>query len=278
MGYSQKYFLLFIKSIGLLQLATFTIMLLALLLVQIGHAQSKIYIIGKIEDKDNKKGVKAARIYNVNAKAGSTTNDRGLFFIWAMPGDSVNITAKGYNNSSFICKNITKDTTFYLSSDPTYVTQLDEVEVFGKKTEQMKREIKELLNEDPNNGKFEAGTLLSTNTSSGMGGAGISINAIYDYFSTSGKDHRKAGYLTQQSRYQFYADWRLNRKLVSRLTGLVDKDLDAFMNYLNEDKKIDNSYILKSSDYELNATILNYYEAFKQKIRPGQNIYYQKPR
>lgn len=241
-----------------------------------GFGQSKIYVIGKIEDIKNKKGIKAARVYNLNAKAGSTTNERGLFFIWAMPGDSVKITANGYFSHTFICKNIVKDTTFSLGTDPTYVTQLEEVEVFGKKTEQMKREIKELLNESPDNGKFDAGSLLSTNTSSGMGGAGISINAIYDYFSTSGKDHRKADYLTQQSKYKFYADWKLNPKLVNRVTGLKDKDLEAFMQYILTDKNITTDYILKASDYELNATILTYFEAFKKTIRPGQNIYYQK--
>lgn len=235
--------------------------------------QGKIYIIGKVEDKESHNGVKSARIFNHNAKAGSVTNERGLFFIWAMPGDSVKISAKGFYPITFFAKNITKDTTFTLSSDPTFVTQLDEVEVFGKKTEQMKREINELLNENPENGKFEAGSLLSTNTTSGMGGAGISISAIYDYFSVSGKDHRKADYLKQQGRYQFYAGWRMNQKLVGRLTGLKDKDLEQFMAYLNADKKIDNDYILKASDYELNATILTYYEAYKTR-----NDYYVKPK
>lgn len=235
--------------------------------------QGKIYIIGKVEDKENHKGIKSARIFNHNAKAGSVTNDRGLFFIWAVAGDSVKISAKGYFPITFFAKNITKDTTFILSSDPTYVTQLDEVEVFGKKTEQMKREIKELLNENPENGKFEAGSLLSTNTTPGMGGAGISISAIYDYFSVSGKDHRKADYLKQQGRYQFYAGWRMNQKLVGRLTGLKDKDLEQFMTYLNTDKKIDTDYILKASDYELNATILTYFEAYKTRYD-----YYVKPK
>lgn len=230
--------------------------------------QSKIYIIGKVENKENKKGIKAARIYNMNAKAGSTTNERGLFFIWAMPGDSVKITAKGFNAFSFICAKITKDTTFSLSSDPTYVTQLDEVEVFGKKTEQMKREIQELLEEDPETGKFDAGSLLTTGTSAGTGGAGISISAIYDYFSKQGKDHRNAGYLAQQDRYKFYADWRLNGKLVTKLTGLKGEELVQFMDYL----KLDQTYILKASDYELNATVLSYYERFKKR-----NDYYVKP-
>ncbi len=243
------------------------------LIYQPGFGQGKIYIIGKIEDITNKKGIKAARIYNLNAKAGSTTNDRGLFFIWAMPGDSVKITAKGYYPISFFAKNITKDTTFSLSTDPTYVTQLDEVEVFGKKTEQMKREIKELLNENPETGKFEAGSLLSTNTTSGMGGAGISISAIYDYFSTQGKDHRKADYLTQQNKYKFYASWRLNPKLVGRLTGLTGKELTNFMDYLNADKNLSTDYILKASDYELNASILTYFEAYKRK---NSNVYFEK--
>jgi CRISPR/Cas system-associated endoribonuclease Cas2 len=240
----------------------------------LAFTQSKIYIIGKVEDFEKKKGIKAARIYNYNAKAGGTTNDRGAFFIWAMPGDSVSITAKGYNKRTFICQKITKDTTFYLISDPTYVTELDEVEVFGKKSEQMKREIKELLGEDPNTGKFNASSLLNGGSSvPGSVGAGVSIDAIYDYFSKSGKDHRKADYLTQQSRYKFYADWRLNRKLVNRLTGLIDKDLDNFMNYLMADKYMNTDYILRASDYELNATILTYYEAFKRK---NSNIYFEK--
>jgi hypothetical protein len=243
--------------------------LLLLFLSFSSFGQSKIYIIGKVEDGDKKKGIKAAKIYNINAKAGSTTNERGLFFIWAMPGDSVKISAKGFNTFSFFCEKITKDTTFTLSSDPTYVTQLDEVEVFGKKTEQMKREIAELLDEAPETGKFDAGSLLTTGTSSGAGGAGLSINAIYDYFSKQGKDHRNAGYLTQQDKYKFYADWRLNRKLVTRLTGLMGNDLDQFMTYL----KLDQSYILRASDYELNATILTYYESFKNR-----NEYYVKPK
>jgi hypothetical protein len=235
--------------------------------------QGKIYIIGKVDDQANKKGIKGAKISNLNAKAGSITNERGLFFIWAMPGDSVKISAKGYFSKIFYCKTITKDTTFSLGTDPTYVTELDEVEVFGKKTEVMKREIKELLNEAPETGKFEAGDLLTTGTSSGMGGAGISLDAIYDYFSVSGKDRRKAGQLSQQGRYKFYADWRLNGKLVNRLTGLKDKDLENFMSYLKSDNNITTDYILKASDYELNATILTYFQAYKRK---NGNIYFEK--
>ncbi len=232
--------------------------------------QSKIYIIGKIEDFETKKAITAARIYNFKAKAGATSNERGAFFIWAMPGDSCSITAKGYNSRTFICRKITKDTTFSLINDPTYVTTLDEVIVQGKKTDQMKREIKELFEEDLKTGKFNAGSLISGGSSTpGQMGAGISIGAIYDYFSTSGKDHRKADYLTQQSRFKFYADWRLNRKLVTKLTGLTGIDLEDFMKYL----KLDTDYILKASDYELNESIINAYQSFKTR-----NDYYVKPK
>ena len=46
---------------------------------------------------------------------------------------------------SFICVKTTKDTTFYLGDDPTNITELEEVIVTGKKTEQMKREISNYL-------------------------------------------------------------------------------------------------------------------------------------
>ena len=101
---------------------------------------------------------------------------------------------------------------------------------------------------------------MSTNTSPGSGGAGLSLNAVYDYFSKQGKDHRKAEMLTQQDKLQFYADWKLNQKLVVRLTAAEGKDLDDFMHYLKI--RLTQDYILKASDYELNATIIKFYEAF----------------
>jgi hypothetical protein len=229
-----------------------------------GFSQSKIYMIGKVANANTKAGIQKARIFNKNAKAGSVTNDKGLFFIWAIPGDSVYISAKGYKQMGFVCRQTTKDTTFYLGDDPTNITELEEVIVTGKKTEQMKREIKELLQEGSNAGKFDTGSLLSTNTSPGSAGAGLSLGAVYDYFSKQGKDRRKAEMLTQQDKLQFYADWKLNEKLVKRLTAAEGKELEDYMHYLKI--RLTQDYILRASDYELNATIIKFYETFA-KIR-----------
>ena len=82
-------------------------------------------------------------------------------------------------------------------------------------------------------------------------------------------EKRKAEYLAQQERYKYYANWRLNHKLVTRLTGLVGNELLSFLEYM----KLDQSYILKASDYELHATIKTYYNAFK-----GTRAYFQEPK
>lgn len=224
-------------------------------------SQKRVYMVGNIADFDTKKAINNARVLNVNAKAGTNTNGAGRFFVWASPGDSIKITAKGYHMRTIFCTGISKDSTYFLMSDPTYVTELDEVIVEGKRTDQMKRELKDLMGESLENGKFDAGSLIGANSNPNGMGAGLSINAIYDYFSKQGKDHRKADMLRQQSRFKHYAEWRLNRKLVTKLTGAQGAELEDFMQYLD----LDQSYILRASDYELNATILSYYDAFKRR-------------
>ncbi len=224
-------------------------------------AQQRVYMVAKIADFERKSPIKGARAYNLNAKAGSITGANGLFFIWASIGDSIRLSAKGYNTRTILCQGMSKDSIYYLFTDPAYVTQLDEVVVEGKRPEQMKREIKELLTEAPETNKFDYSGLIANNSSPGSVGAGLSLSAIYDYFSKSGKDQRKANILEQQSRYKYYAQWRVNAKLVGRLTGLEGNDLIWFMNTL----KLDDMYVLRASDYELNATILRYFEKWKEK-------------
>jgi hypothetical protein len=225
-------------------------------------AQPKIYMVGKVVDFDQKKPIKGARAYNMNAKAGSVTGANGLFFIWASVGDSVRLSANGYVSRTIFCQKQSTDSSYYLFTDPTFVTQLDEVVVEGKRIEQMKREINDLLLEAPETNKFDYSKLLSTSNSPNTMGAGISITAIYDYFSKQGKDHRHAEILVQQNRYKYYADWRINSKLVSRLTGLVGTDLERFMGSLN----LDPLYVLRATDYELNASIIQHYERWKNKL------------
>lgn len=223
----------------------------------IAQAQ-RFYVVGKVQDAESKKNLAGARVYNQNAKAGSYTQTNGMFFVWANSGDSIKVSAKGHYHIAFLVKNMVKDTVIVLSKDPTYVTLLDEVVVEGKRPEQMKREIKELISEAPETGQFDNSSLI---TAGGSGGAGLSINALYDYFSTQGKDHRKADMLKQKSKYKFYSDWKLNPKLITRLTGLKGTMIDAFIAYMH----LDEQYVLRASDYELNATILGYYDAFRIK-------------
>lgn len=220
--------------------------------------QSRFYVVGKVQDIESGKNIVQARVYNQNAKAGSYTQTNGMFFVWANAGDSIKVSAKGYNMVAFKVQNMVKDTLIKLLKDPAFVTTLEEVIVQGKRPEQMRREIQELIGETPKTGKFDASSLIS---SAGAGGAGLSINAIYDYFSKQGKDHRKADVLKQQDKYKFYADWKLNPKRVTKLTGLKGTMVDAFIAYMN----LDEQYILRASDYELNATILGYYDAFRIK-------------
>jgi hypothetical protein len=221
----------------------------------------KVYLTGFVKELGNTAPIEAARVYNMNAKAGAFTNAKGHFFLWASVGDSIKISAKSFKPITIFCKGYSRDSSFYLTNDPSYVTQLNEVTVFGKNTQQMRREIQDLLNAPKVDQDFNLGNAITTGGSAGQGGAGLSISAFYDYFSKSGKDHRKAATLAQESKYKYYAEWRLNFKLINRLTGLKIDEYQAFIDYM----KLDNEYVLRASDFELNSTILSYFSAYETR-------------
>jgi hypothetical protein len=243
--------------------SVFFILMLLFLSIGVESNAQKVYLTGFVKELGSADAVANARVYNPNAKTGTYTNAKGHFFLWASVGDSIKIMAKSFQPITIFCKGYSRDSSYYLLSDPSYVTQLDEVTVYGKNTQQMRREIQDLLSKPKADQGFDLGSAISTGGSGGQGGAGLSISAFYDYFSKSGKDHRKAATLAEESKYRYYAEWRLNYKFINRLTGLKINDYQAFIDYM----QLDNDYVLRASDYELNATIISYFNTYKSRIK-----------
>ncbi len=62
-----------------------------------------------------------------------------------------------------------------------------------------------------------------------MGGAGLSIDGLWNSFSREGRNAAHLRAIIDQDYKQDVIDFRFNRKLVSNVTGLKEKQLTDFM-------------------------------------------------
>ena len=208
-------------------------------------AQGK-YAVGTVIDQITKKPVNKVTVVNKRTRQRGRTNTEGRFFMTVQPGDSLVITGQLYNRTGIKYDGSDNPTLLAqaLPPMPYRVVELDEVTVTGKRYEEVKREIRQILDE-PTASKKVTGEQTFDRLADGAG-----VTLLYEMFGKRPKSDRKAYYIMQQDRRHALATERF-RLLVEQSTDMKADEIDRFFDFCD----LDDDFLLKSEDYDLINTI-----------------------
>ncbi|MCX6218191.1 hypothetical protein [Spirosoma sp.] len=208
-------------------------------------AQGK-YVVGTVIDQSTKSGVDKVTIVNQRTRQRARTNASGRFFLTIQPGDSLILTSQLYSRTGIRYDGSDNPTIVAraLPPMPYRVVDLAEVTVKGKRYEEVKREIQQVLDE-PTASKKVTGEQAFDRLADGAG-----VTLLYELFAKRPKSDRKAYYIMQQDRRHALAVERF-RLLVEQSTTLKPDEVDRFYDFCD----LDDEFLLKAEDYDLINTI-----------------------
>ena len=213
-------------------------------------------VAGIVFDKESRDRIASVNIRDVTTGTSIYNNLKGEFKITSKVGDELIFSRQDYHS----------DTIKVQSNAPLaiYLTrlaiQLNEVSIRDtilspeKQLEATRLDYKKIY------GSLAYNDFLSTPSG---GGAGLSIDALYNAFSKSGRNAAHLREIIQNDYMQNVIDYRFNRNFVGSITGLKDERLTAFMFRYRP-----GFYTTKTaSDYEFIAMIRNNLKRFLRNSR-----------
>jgi hypothetical protein len=195
--------------------------LLMLLFTLKGFAQPKP-LEGIVFDKESKERIATVNIHDLTNGIAIYNNLKGEYQIIATDGDVLVFSRQNYRS----------DTVKVQSKEPQAIylvrlaIQLKEVTVHNtnltpdQKLAATKNDFTKIY------GSLAYGDFLSTPYG---GGAGLSIDALWNSISRSGRNASKLRDFIQHDYEQNVIDYRFNREYVGSITGLKDDKLTSFM-------------------------------------------------
>lgn len=213
-------------------------------------------VAGIVFEKDNKYRIAAVNIQNTTTGFSAFNNLKGEFKIKAKAGDKLIFSRPDYF----------PDTLTIQGNEPLAVymrrtaIQLKEVTIYEDKLNPEKK-----LDATKNEYSKAYGSLAYDDMLSvpSAGGAGLSIDALYNAFSREGRNATKLRETIQADFEQNVIDYRFNRTFVGNITGLKDERLTNFMRRYRP-----GYYTSKTAtDYEFIAMIRANYKRFLRNSR-----------
>ena len=234
----------------------FGLVLFLLMVTLKGFAQEKT-VAGIVFDKENKDRIASVNVRNITTNISIYNNLKGEFKIRAKEGDVL----------IFLRQDFHPDTVKVESNEPLAIymsriaIQLNEVTIHDtllnpeKRLEQTKAQYSKIY------GSLAYGDFI---TSPSGGSAGLSIDALYNSLSRSGRNAAHLRDIIQADYRQNVIDYRFNRTFVGHATGLKDERLTAFMARYRP-----GYYTTKTaSDYEFVAMIRANLKRYLRNPRP----------
>lgn len=224
------------------------ILLLYIILMGFLNVSAQEDVKGIVFDSNTKQRVAGVYFYNTSNEKGSFNNLRGEFHLSAEVGDMLILAKEGYFPDTITIKN---NTTLIINLTRSSIW-LKEVNVMAKKSPQEELEAKK---EEYNSAFKENGPLLST----GNGGAGLSISALYSLISKEGRNARYLQKIIERDYRDAIIDYRFTTYLVKSLTNLEGDRLADFMFYYRPSYY----FILNSTDYALGIYIKKNFQEYQ---------------
>lgn len=201
-------------------------------------------------DVDTKQRIGKVLVINSHTKANVFNNSKGEFGIQAKAGDMLIASKENYFGDTVVYEG-QKVLLFYLKKASIYI---DPVHIRGNKSpdeilaQQRKDYDKAYKLADP-------GSLFSV----GQGGAGLSINAVYNLLSKEGRNARRLTKFIQRDYEENSIDMRFTKELITNITGLKGIVLENFMLRYRPTY----SFVTMASTYQMTEYIKIKYDLFK---------------
>lgn len=221
---------------------------------------SLFYYSGQIISKEWKRPVALAHIININQRIGVVADTLGYFEIRVMPGDTLNISAIGFNYLDYLVLADNNDNKIYLHHR-TYEIPAVSISYLGTYKQ---FEYKVLNLELPGTGinpQIEK-LFKYVDTSPLVVEPAISgpVSLIYVLFSKKAKSIKKYLELSEEGVVKDKVRARYNEYIVRNLTGLEGVEAFEFMKFCDFSDK----YILSIDDYNLYSEIVLRLNDFKK--------------
>lgn len=220
----------------------------------------------RIVDSQTQEPVGLAHVINLTQSKGVISDLLGYLDLPVGIGDSIIITAIGYNSKEILSWGQFKsDTMFYAIALVPKVYEIKEVKISRFST--YDKFLREFANLKLPTNKEEQRLIRLQRYFLGIV-RGMDLQNLPGVTSGAsfGKDwyarqNEKLAELIEKERERRIIDQKYNPGLVQKLTGLKGDELYEFMGQISPES----DFILKSSDYEIREKILKEFEAFKRK-------------
>lgn len=187
------------------------------------HATAQVKPIdGIVFDKDTKERIARVNIINLRTKESLYNNLQAEFHLNVKIGDQLVFSKLNYFNDTVTVKN-TISLAIYLKPSSIMLNQVDIHDTLKTPAERLaatKRDYAKIY------GSLGDRDILSTSPG---GGAGISIDALWNIFSRSGRNAEHLKNTIEHDYHENMIDYRFNKTLVSNITGLKEPQLSEFM-------------------------------------------------
>ena len=224
-------------------------------------AQAQVKVEGIVFDKDTKQRIGRVMIKNKNTGNIVFNNLRGEFAVTLQEGEEIVVEKENYISDSLVY-NGQQVLVLYLKRQAILI---DPVTVVGRKSPE------QILSERRRDYEkayrlADPGDFISVGTN----GAGLSIDAVYNYFSREGKNARRLTAYFQREYEDNIIDLRFSREIVRNVTGLEGEPLDNFMIRYRPTYE----FVLQADYYEMVKYIKSKYNYFKYipYIKPLPNL------
>jgi co-chaperonin GroES (HSP10) len=218
-------------------------------------AQEKT-VDGIVFDKDSKERIAKVNVVNIRTKQAVYNNLQAEFHINAQPGDQLIFSKQNYFSDTVTVKDMSS-IAVYLKPSSIMLKQVnihDTLQTPEKRLEATKRDYSKIY------GSLGDRDILSV---SPYGGAGISIDAIWNMLSRSGRNAEHLKTIIERDYHENLIDYRFNKTLVASVTGLKEPQLSDFM------QRYRPGYyqVITASDYDFILSIKANYRRFMRNPR-----------
>jgi len=217
------------------------------------YAQDKP-VQGIVFDMDSKQRLTRVYIFNTRTGEGFYNTTKGEFKTNARNGDVLVAALQGYGVDTISIKS-ESTLLFYLRRNSIQLQEVVVRDTVGTPAERLKRsqeEYKTIYS------KGAVKDVFTTGGSNGGGGAGLSINALYNLLSKEGKNSRMLQKIIERDYRDAMIEYRFTKNLLSNVTGLSGAKLTDF----KQQYKPGYYFILEANDYQLIQYIQKSYQSY----------------
>ncbi len=226
---------------------------------QRAHAQRDLE--GLVYDVVTKQRLGEVQVKNLRSQESIYNNSRGEFKIKVLPGDRLQIKKLGYNADTV---EINSQAALIINLKET-IKQIETVHIYGR------RNPNDVLNEWKRDYKKAYDIAAPKELLSiGMGGAGLSIDALYNMISPEAKNARRFTQFLDKLHRENIVDYYFTPELVRNLIGLEGEELQVYMRLFRPTY----DFIATNDHYQLVKYIKSKYEIFKlhPNLRPLREL------